>query len=135
MYTPNQVSEMLSIPASTIRRYATTYKDHLSFKHLKGRKREYTDQDIIILAKVRDLSNDGLNHNQIKDQLQLVDPQETNPIDKSLVLIPSIAKQLQAFQDYQTSTNNQIEMLSKKIKDLENYINLPWYKKILNKYK
>lgn len=130
MYTPNQVSEMLNIPASTVRRYASIYIDYLSFKHLPGRKREYTDQDISTMARIRDLSNDGLNLKQIKERLSIVDHQEENQISKSLELIPSIAKQLQAFIDYEHSTNEKIDLLFKRIEDLENFINLPWYKKI-----
>lgn len=130
MYTPNQVSEMLNIPASTVRRYASLYKDYLSFKHHKGRKREYSDQDIITLGKVRDLSNEGLTHKDIKDRLNIVDLQEENPVTKSLELIPSIAKQLQAFADYQHNTNEKIDSLSNRIDELETFIKLPWYKKI-----
>lgn len=135
MYTPNQVSEMLKIPASTVRRYASIYTDYLSFKHSQGRKREYTDQDIVTLARIRDLSNEGFNHNQIKDRITIIDHQEENPITKSLDLIPSIAKQLQTFVDYQHQTNDQINLLTKRIDDLESFIKLPWYKKIGKNHK
>ncbi|MCB2173576.1 helix-turn-helix domain-containing protein [archaeon] len=141
MYTPNQISEMLQIPTSTIRRYSTVFVDYLSFKHKPGRKRDYTDQDVNTLARIRDLSNSGLTHAQIKERLEVVEVKEDQP-GSNLLLIPSIAKELQTFRDFQQSTSqritdltNQNESLIQRVNDLENFVSLPWYKKITRRKK
>jgi len=146
MYTPKQVSDMLDIPTSSLRRYSQVFSDYLTIKHVKGQKRTYTEQDIVTLGKIRDLASSGLNHELIAERLPLIEDQK-EPIDNALALIPTVAKELEAFKDFQVSImqtvktleddlnaeKNKTTELGEKITELENYISLPWWKKITKK--
>jgi len=148
MYTPKQVSEMLQIPTSSLRRYSEAFKDHLTIKHTKGQKRTYTEQDIITLGKIRDLAKSGLTHEVISERLPLIEEQ-SEPIDNALALIPTVAKELEAIKDNQSSIVQIIQQLQddledqktanlelqKKVNDLESFNNLPWWKRITSPQK
>ena len=51
MFTPGQVSDMLEIPPSTLRRYVKDYPEHLSETATKKRGRRYTELDIATLDR------------------------------------------------------------------------------------
>lgn len=98
MFTPAQVSDMLQIPVSTLRRYATDYSDYLSDQaHQPGKSRRYTDRDILILEKARQLLQAGHNAEQVRTLLPLtdIDPQP----DTNLAKVPGIAHEITALND------------------------------------
>ncbi|MCH8093054.1 MAG: MerR family transcriptional regulator [Chloroflexi bacterium] len=51
MFTPGQVSDMLEIPPSTLRRYVKDFPKHLSKTATKKRGRRFTELNIAILAR------------------------------------------------------------------------------------
>lgn len=98
MFTPAQVSETLHIPLSTLRRYAADYADHLSDQAKQpGKSRRYSDRDILVLEKARQLLQAGHNAEQVKALIPLtdIDPQP----DTTLAQIPGIAFEIQAIND------------------------------------
>lgn len=96
MYTPKQVSDMLKIPPSTLRRYAAHYSDYLSTEK-RSRRRVYNERDIATLEKIRSLAGDGQSVDAIKSQLSVIDTEEPTSTElakraaDTLALVPSIA--------------------------------------------
>ena len=73
LYKPKQVSDLLGIPASTLRYYAKLYKDYLSEGVQASQRRRYNGHDLNTLAMVKDLSSDGILIADIKGQLDNAD--------------------------------------------------------------
>ena len=74
-FSPGQISEMLKIPASTLRRYSVDFADVLSESaSVSGRKRVYTDSDVLLLRKIRELSSQRLEPDEIRSRLQILEP-------------------------------------------------------------
>ena len=91
---------MLDIPPSTLRRYSADYGEQLSESaRTKGKKRRYTETDILILRKIRKLSRDRLTPDEIADRLQIVDDNQEQEPGSALALLPQIA---QAFESINT---------------------------------
>lgn len=99
MYTPKQVSEMLRLPVSTLRRYSVDYSDVLSeaARGGGGKKRYYTEQDIVILKRLKEYVRERKTPDEVKQLLQLVDsePKPTPEQASSLALIPAIAEEFE----------------------------------------
>jgi DNA-binding transcriptional MerR regulator len=133
MITPSQVSESLNVPASTIRRWAARFEKHLSPR--KGKKRSYTISDLDTFRKIRDLSNNGHGLKKIAEMLDVVEI----PEDQSTGLM-NLADFVQAFemvnaqmlqlQDKLDEQNQKMDNQDQRIKDLEDWINTPFYKRI-----
>lgn len=121
MYTPGQVSTMLSIPVSSLRRYAKIFADYLS-PGAKRRKRQYSDDDVLVLKRIRELAGNGMTTEEIKEVLTLV-PQEDKPPDSALALMPTILEEFETLrrvimdqQDYidrQRVYNDQVRKYNK----------------------
>jgi len=76
-YTPKQVTEILGIPESTIRRWAARFKDHLSqnIQPVSGRShRTYTPDDVNTFRKIADLSASGHSLDAIDGMLEIIEP-------------------------------------------------------------
>lgn len=126
MITPSQVSESLNVPASTIRRWAARFEKHLSLR--KGKKRSYTISDLDTFRKIRDLSNNGHGLKKIAEMLDVVEI----PEDQSTALM-NLADFVQALEMVNA---NMLQLQDKlidqdqRIKDLEEWISTPFYKRI-----
>lgn len=145
-YTPGQVSSMLKIPPSTVRLYAKLYADFLSPQD--GRKhRLYTETDLVILARIKDLRSSHVPMDAIANRLQ-VHPQEPARIEESaLSLVPSISAAIEnaneaarAAQLRTEQLTRQVENLSEQLENqaaelakLKDYVQSPWYKKIFSR--
>jgi len=140
-YTPKQTSEMLKIPASTLRRYAKQFSEHLSESANKSRGREYTEQDIATLARARELlrSHSPEDTNKL---LAVIDDKPPEP-NSSLALIPAISEALTELTDAAISLRAEVdniterqaltdEQLAEVLKKLE-HLEQPWYRKIFNR--
>lgn len=131
MYSPKQVSEILKIPTSTIRRYSVDYAQHLSetAKPAKG-KRFYTDGDVLLLKKIRELVTAKKSPEDINRLLLVVDTGSQDGTPSALALLPDVA---QAFEDIRALLNQERaerEQLAQRLSELEEWLGLPWYKKI-----
>ncbi len=98
MWTPQQVSEMIKVPVSTLRRYAADYSQYLSSSaHLAGKARRYTDRDIVIFEKIRQLLQKGNSVEQVRSLIPLTEFDQ--PVSTSLAAVPGIAAEIQALND------------------------------------
>jgi len=150
LYSPNQTSEMLKIPQSTLRRYAQQYADHLSEHATKQRNRRYTEQDIATLARARELLREGKSPEQVNNLLGVVGSTNANP-DTALALIPSISQALTEALDTARSLRAEVDIMhgditshdermseaerklsemAAKLAQIESDKNTPWYRKI-----
>lgn len=151
-YSPSQFAEMLKIPASTVRAWSKKFKNHLTPQG--GRKhRVYTDNDLIVFQKIKELSAQNLTLDAIDKQLDLiVSPieEKTESAETALSLIPEVAARIEdarKLASYANSRTNQIfqemEVLrkqlneqteqNKQILELLQWAALPWWKKIFTR--
>jgi DNA-binding transcriptional MerR regulator len=161
LYDPKTVSGMIDVPTSTIRRYAAQWSEFLSpAAQVSGQKRRYTNQDVLILKRIKDLVRARKPENEIKDALQLVQesPEEIEQPESTLALIPQIAEEFdrlrsltaeqnQKLSDFradvatsQMTQSSEIHALRSEIQELKKLIQdiqekdeqnkTPWYKRI-----
>lgn len=137
MITPGQVSQALNIPPSTLRRWSVKFADHLTPQRSPGSKRVYTDSDLQIFERIKSLSADGLTLEAVAELLpvEVID----KPVDQSTALLS--LKDYRSLIDSAFSSlaevSNEVELHAAKIQKyddrlqkLENWLALPWYKRI-----
>lgn len=161
MYTPAQVSEMLGLPASTLRHYAQLFAAHLS-NQTGRRHRLYSERDLVIITKVIELSKAGKPMELIGPLLDVIEAPDLEGLgaaQSSLSLVPGIAReietaqnaarsalsQLASLQSAMGSQNEKIDQLAAdlaaqlaaqnaRIKELDNYLSTPWYKRLFKRH-
>jgi len=123
MYDPKTVSEMLDIPGSTLRRYSADYSDLLSENaRLKGRKRRYTDSDVLILRKIRELTRSRKTQDEIRQVIQVTDFTKDEGRGSALALIPEIASEFEFLHQVQANTKSQVEGLDERMGETESQL-------------
>ena len=121
-----QTSEMLKIPPSSLRRYSSYFASYLS-PQSPGRKRSYTDSDIVILGKIKELTR-KLPLDQIGPRLPLVE--EPPPPENSLALIPGIAREFERIDTGLSSLRASWEEDHKRLEKITAWARLPWWRKL-----
>ena len=116
MFTPLQTATMLHIGSSTLRKYATLYRDHLS-ETAHHKQRTYTDLDIAILKRIVDMRATGVPLDEISAQLVIV-PAPTSA-ESSLAMLPVISEQFQNLFDKLAEQQTMINSLTQRIDELE----------------
>ena len=129
MYSPSQVSEMLGIPPSTLRRYSVLFAAFLSTQR-KGKKRTYSDDDISTLKRIKELAR-KMPIDQVGPRLGVVDDQPTAP-GSSLALIPEIAARFERLEADRQSTAKEVSELRERLDALAGWAALPWWKRLFN---
>ena len=136
MYTPAQVSEMLRIPPSTLRRYSVLFATHLS-PQAPGRKRAYSESDIATLSKVKELIR-KFPLEEISARLPVMD--EPPAPESTLVLIPALAKELQRLDTERQALSSELtemkasfQAVNEKLEKLSAWLAQPWYKRLFSK--
>jgi DNA-binding transcriptional MerR regulator len=132
-FTPAEVCAMLEVPPTTLRRYCDSWEEFLNPRaHSTGKKRRYTDNDILILHKVKAMTRNRRPPEEIRAALTVVTP-ESEPAGNVLALLPSVIAefdslraQIAALQSEQTETQD-------RLKRLEAWLKMPWYKKLINR--
>jgi len=127
MLTPKQVTETLTVPSSTLRRWSKRFSKHLT-PHEPHTHREYSTSDLDTLRKIRDLLEDGLTYDDIEPKLDIIEPKET-----ALLNLADFNQVLEATRATIQSLKDQLETQSERIEKLENYFSLPFYKRIFTK--
>jgi DNA-binding transcriptional MerR regulator len=153
-FTPGQVSTMLKIPGSTIRLYAKLFAAYISPQ--TGRKqRLYTEQDILIFAKIKDLRSRHTPFDSIGPLLSVEDQLPAHPEDSALALVPSIAaelasanqqtrialarlaelektttEQLAGLASSQAAQAEQLHRQAAELAKLRVYLSLPWWRRL-----
>lgn len=132
MYSPGEVSKLLDVPPSTLRRWSAIFAPLLSpGAQGGGRKRIYTDDDLNLLTRIRDLSAHGVALDKIPEQLgQVIDHPGDIPEPITALALPGvlrewrkIAAQLEQLQATQQATQERLDRL-------EAYLKTPWYRRI-----
>lgn len=69
-YTPGQVSDMLNIPSSTLRRYVAKFGNYLTDGATRQRGRLFSDGDLNVIMRIRDLAAQGVSLDNIAEQIE-----------------------------------------------------------------
>lgn len=129
MITPGEIAQTLTVPPSTIRRWAKRFEKYLS--HQQGKKRIYTFADEDTLRKIKNMSAQGMTLGQIENALQVVETPEE--IDKALIspeavrLIEQVSNQFVLLQQAFDKQQSELDDLRTQLKA---FYGLPWYKRI-----
>ena len=129
MLTPKQVSETLTIPSSTIRRWSKRFSKHLT-PHEPNTHREYSTSDLETLRKIKELLDAGLTYDEIEPKLDIIEPSET---DKALMTLSDFNQVIEQARASIQKLQSQIDAQAQKIERLENYLSLPFHKRIFTK--
>jgi len=143
MFTPGQVSDMLDVPSSTLRRYVLQFAAHLSETATKKRGRRFTERDVATLARARELLQQGRKPPEVNELLPVLgenDP-EAQP-DAALMLVPSISAALTEALDMARSLRTEVEDVSDRqdqmatqLESLEAWVREPWYRRLFGRQK
>jgi DNA-binding transcriptional MerR regulator len=136
-YSPMQVSEMLKIPPSSLRRYSVAFASYLS-PQAPHKKRTYNDSDIATLKRIKDLAR-KFPLDQIGPRLSVVEAQPAEQTS-ALALIPEIAARFELLENDRQRTAQQVSELSARLERLEAssahaerlraWAALPWYRRL-----
>ncbi len=129
MFTPAQACETLTVPASTLRRWAGLFQNYLSPQ--KGKKRQYTFADIDIFRQVRDLSQQGFTADRIKEQLTLMP--KADETEKSIMALTELVRELSIIQADNARLQAQLSEQQKQLDAVMAWLRLPWYKRMTTK--
>lgn len=125
-HSPKEVSELLQIPSSTLRRYSVAFALYLS-PQSPGKKRVYTDSDVVTLGKIKELAR-KFPLEKIGPLLQVVEVSPTPP-DNSLMLIPAfkaMTKELETLRAVWASDHERLDRLEK----IAEWAALPWWRRL-----
>jgi DNA-binding transcriptional MerR regulator len=125
MFTPAQVAQTLSVPPSTLRRWAKHFASYLSPQ--SGKKRTYTIADIDTLKRIQELSAKGLSYAQIAQTLTLV---SAPPADTALVSVADFAQALESASAQLASLQAQIIQQAEELDAIKAWLRLPFYKRL-----
>lgn len=129
MFSPKDVCETLTVPASTLRRWAGLFQNYLSPQ--KGKKRQYTFADIDIFRQVRDLSQQGFTADRIKEQLTLMP--KADETEKSIMALTELVRELSIIQADNARLQAQLNEQQKQLDAVMAWLRLPWYKRMTTK--
>ena len=124
MFTPAQVAQTLSVPPSTLRRWAKHFAAFLSPQ--SGKKRTYTVADIDTLKRIQDLSAQGLSYAQISQTLTVV---SQPPADTALISLADFAQALESAHDQLAAVQAQLTQQAQALDAIKAWLQLPFYKR------
>ena len=125
MFTPAQVAQTLSVPPSTLRRWAKHFAAFLSPQ--SGKKRTYTVADIDTLKRIQDLSAQGLSYAQIAQTLTVV---SQPPADTALISLADFAQALESAGAQLASLQAQLNQQAQELDAIKAWLQLPFYKRL-----
>ena len=124
MFTPAQVAQTLSVPPSTLRRWAKHFASYLSPQ--SGKKRTYTVADIDTLRRIQELSAQGLSYEHIAQTLSIV---SAPPADTALVSVADFAQALESAHAQLASLQAQLTQQAQELDAIKAWLQLPFYKR------
>ena len=125
MFTPAQVAQTLSVPPSTLRRWAKHFAAFLSPQ--SGKKRTYTVADIDTLKRIQDLSAQGLSYAQISQTLTVV---SQPPADTALISLADFAQALESAHAQLAAVQAQLTQQAQELDAIKAWLQLPFYKRL-----
>lgn len=137
LITPFQASQSLNIPQSTLRRYASRFKDFIS--NQAGKNRSYTLEDLEVFRRIREMSENGLSLDQIHELLPLANEEIES---KALLALPDFTQALELARAKVAHLEQAIQIQEEKIQEqeerlarLEKHLNSPMLKRVFTKPK
>lgn len=121
---------MLGCPVSTLRRYSVDYAQHLSESARPARgKRHYTDADVLILRRVRELVSAKKSPEEINKLIPvLATGMPEGP--SALALLPDVAQAFEELRAAIMAERSERERLERRLDELQAWVQAPWYKRI-----
>lgn len=149
-YTPGDMSNLLGVPASTLRRWAIRFEKALSPQDMEaGRHRVYANSDLEVFRQIRDLAAKGHSLRSIENILTVIPPgqakpefmpnfepegEPTPPGDQSqnsaLMIVTNMAGQVGTHNAQIQALQDQINKQNERLGALTEFMALPWYKRI-----
>ena len=149
-YTPGQISELLSVPASTLRRWAVNFEKALSPQAPEaGRHRVYANSDLEVFRQIRDLAAKGHSLRAIENILTVIPSGQAKPEftpnfepvneptpdnetapNSALMIVTNMAGQVGTHNAQIQGLQDQINKQNERLAALTEYLALPWYKRI-----
>jgi len=144
MFTPGQVSDMLDIPPSTLRRYVKDFPTHLSETATKKRGRRFNERDVTVIARARELLQLGRDPKEVNELLAVVGEDQEATTVSALALVPSISQALTEALDTARSLRmevvelgDQVDVVAerqaatdRRLEQLEMWIREPWWRRL-----
>src|SRR3990167_2112761 len=128
-YTPGEVSTLLAIPSSSLRRYVAILGHLLSPGARKQRGRTFSESDISVIARVRELTQGGYTLEQIEpllgDILPEVHPDELPPAS-ALAIVQRIGEVQQSQQAQLDQLRSDVAKLTQALEQQRR----PWWKRL-----
>jgi len=125
MFTPAQVAQTLTIPPSTLRRWAKRFAPFLSPQ--SGKKRTYTVADLDAFQRIKDLSAQGYTFAQIDQALTVIDQP---PANSALVNLADFAQALESARGQLIAMQAQIDQQANELNAIKEWLRLPFYKRV-----
>jgi DNA-binding transcriptional MerR regulator len=133
MLTPKQICETLTIPSSTLRRWANRFEEYISIQnHQPGKHREYTAEDLSIFQTIQNHLEDGLTYAQIEERLNVVSEPEPNP-STALLSLPEFQTAIENARAAVASMQSELEELKEWKTEMNEWFGLPFWKRIFTK--
>lgn len=135
MIQPKQAAETLEVSTSTLRRWASEFTPFLSPR--KGTKRLYTTGDLAIFGRIKELYQQGLTTDSVREALPVIQAQPS-PGDKALITLSDFSQALEIlYSDHarvQAQLKEQAELI-KAMKEKIDHLEKPWFKRLLKQKK
>jgi len=130
MLTPKQICETLTIPSSTLRRWANRFENHLSLEnHEPGKHRTYTANDLSIFKTIQTHLENGLTYAQIEERLAVVEEPKPEP-STALLSLPEFQNAIETARAAVASMQTEIHELKQWQTEMNAWLALPWWKRI-----
>jgi len=137
-YTPAEVCKTLRIPSSSLRRYAAEYSDYLSEQaRVSGRMRRYTDTDLAIIKKIRELTVQKYPPEEIKAQiavidepLELLDPKMLDFLESTRARFAQLESDYQQLLKSHTAQQTELDALRDELTQLREQLSRPLFSRI-----
>lgn len=148
-YTPGEVSNLLGVPASTLRRWAVRFEKALSPQDMEaGRHRVYANSDLEVFRQIRDLAAKGHSLRSIENILTVIPPGQAKPefmpnfepegeptppgeqSQNSALMVLAVSRELGTHNAQIQALQDQINKQNERLAALTEFMALPWYKRI-----
>lgn len=148
-YTPGEVSKILGVPTSTLRRWAVRFEKALTPQAPEaGRHRVYSNSDLETFKQIRDLAAKGHSLRAIDNILSVIPSGQSKPeftpnfepIDEpapdneqapnSALMVLAVSRELGTHNAQIQALQEQINKQNERLGALTEYLALPWYKRI-----
>ena len=135
-YTTGQTSKLLDIPSSTIRRYVAAFGGYLSPEAKRRRARTFSENDLTVLSKIRDLATQGIKLADIPQHLtDIID--QLPPQDISALALPGLLARMDENSSRLDHLHAEFDQERQRQKQWEDYHRqlarweaLPWLQRI-----